>query len=95
MYKEGKDLKCFGLKVKEKTFIDLILKEGLFEKTNRATYIILKLIKDGEQRSVNLTKGEALQLSLMLNQLVIEGNNADYEGLKKQYPNQKSWHIYA
>ena len=95
MYKQGKDLKCFGLKVKEKTFIDLILREGLFEKTNRATYIILKLIKDGEQRSVNLTKGEALQLSLMLNQLVIEGNNADYEELKKQYPNQKSWHIYA
>jgi hypothetical protein len=30
----------------------------------------------------------ASQLSLLLSQLVAEGNNADYEKLKKKYPDQ-------
>ena len=90
---EGKELKSVGIKVKEGSYVDLILKEGFFEKSNRATYIILKIVKEGMSVAVNLDKQKASRLSLLLNQLVMDGTDRDLERLKKKYPNQKTYHI--
>jgi uncharacterized protein involved in tellurium resistance len=87
-------LKSFSVKIKDKVFVDLFLKEGVFEKTNYATYITLGVYKEGTKIPINMDKGEASQLSLLLSQLVAEGNNADYEKLKKKYPEQESYHFY-
>jgi hypothetical protein len=87
-------LKRFSIKIKEKTYLDLFLKEGKFENTNHATYVSLRIYKEGGITPIDLNKAKASQLSLMISQLVAEGNNADYEKLKKKYPNQQSWHIY-
>jgi hypothetical protein len=95
MKREGnRVIKRFSVKIKERVFVDLFLKEGLFEKTNHATYITLGIYKDGVKIPINMNKGMASQLSLLLSQLVAEGNNADYEKLKKKYPNQESYHFY-
>jgi hypothetical protein len=91
---ENRVLKRFGIKIKDKVFVNLFLKEGLFEKTNHATYITLGIYKDGVKIPINMNKQMASQLSLLLSQLVAEGNNADYEKLKKKYPNQESYHFY-
>jgi hypothetical protein len=91
---ERRVLKCIGLKVKEKTRIELTLKEGVSENTSHATYIVLNIYKDGSDTPINLDKAKASQLSLLLGQLVAEGNNIDYEKLKNKYPDQESWHIY-
>lgn len=91
---ESRVLKRFGIKIKEKVFVNLFLKEGLFERSNHATYITLGIYKDGVQIPINMNKQMASQLSLLLSQLVAEGNNADYEKLKKKYPNQESYHFY-
>lgn len=91
---EKKILKSIGIKVKEKTLVELFLKEGVSENTNHATYITLSIHKDGSNTPINLDKAKASHLSLMLGQLVAEGNNIDYERLKKKYPDQESWHIY-
>jgi len=91
---EKRILKRLALKVKEKVFIDLFLKEGVFERTGYATYITLGLYTEDNKMAINLSKPEACQLSVMLNQLVGEGNNHDYDKLKQKYPDQESWHIY-
>jgi hypothetical protein len=87
-------LKGIGIRVKDGVFVDLFLKEGFSEKTNYATYLTLSIYKDGKRTPIHLTKPKAAQLSLMLNQLVAEGSNIDYEKLRKKYPNQDTWHIY-
>lgn len=90
---ETRLLKRLGIKIKEKTYVHLCLKEGLFEKTDYATYITLNIYKDGSDTPINMDKSEASRLCLMLGQLVAEGNNQDSERLKKAHPNQESWHI--
>jgi len=87
-------LKRLCIKVKDKVYIDLFLKEGISEKTSHATYITLSIYKDRNKTPIHLTKPKACQLSVMLNQLVEEGNNIDYGKLKQKYPDQESWHIY-
>jgi hypothetical protein len=89
-----KVLKSFSLKVNKKARIDLHLKEGLFERSNHASYITLSIYREGNNMPIHMTKGMASQLSLLLSQLVAEGNNFDYERLKTKYPNQESWHFY-
>jgi hypothetical protein len=91
---EKRILKRLALKVKEKVYIDLFLKEGISERTSHATYITLGIYKEGSKTAIHLTKPKACQLSVMLNQLVEEGNNIDYGKLKQKYPDQESWHIY-
>jgi hypothetical protein len=91
---ESRVLKRFSVKIKDKVFVDIFLKEGIFERTNRATYITLGIYKEGVKIPINMNKGMASQLSLLLSQLVAEGNNADYEKLKKKYPDQESYHFY-
>jgi hypothetical protein len=90
---EKRSLKALCIKVKRGVYIDLFLKKGVFEKTSRATYITLSIFKDGNKTPIHLTKPKACQLSVMLNQLVEEGNNVDYERLRQKYPDQDSWHI--
>lgn len=91
---EKKVLKSFSLRVNKKARIDLHLKEGLFERSNHASYITLSIYREGHNMPIHMTKGMASQLSLLLSQLVAEGNNFDYERLKTKYPNQESWHFY-
>jgi hypothetical protein len=88
------NLKALCIKVKNGVYIDLYLKEGISEKTSHATYITLSIYKDGNKIPIHLTKPKACQLSVMLNQLVEEGNNEDYKKLRQKYPDQDSWHIY-
>jgi hypothetical protein len=92
--KENRVLKRFGIKIRDKEFVNLFLKEGLFEDSNHATYLTLGIHKDGSIIPVNMNKQIASQLSLMISQLVAEGNNIDYEKLKKKYPNQESYHFF-
>jgi hypothetical protein len=87
-------LKSFGLRVNKNARIDVHLKEGLFEDSNYASYITLSIYKGGSRMPINMKKSQASQLSLLLSQLVAEGNNFDYQRLKSKYPNQESWHIY-
>jgi hypothetical protein len=91
---EKKPLKSFSLKVNKNARIDLHLKEGLFEKSNHASFITLSIYREGSQMPIHMTKAMASQLSLLLSQLVAEGNNFDYERLKSKYPDQESWHFY-
>lgn len=91
---EKKPLKSFSLRVSKNARIDLHLKEGLFEKSNHASFITLSLYKEGNKMPIHMTKAMASQLSLLLSQLVAEGNNFDYERLKNKYPDQESWHFY-
>ena len=95
MKKDGKKpLKSFSLRVNKTARIDLHLKEGLFEKSNHASFITLCIYREGNQMPIHMTKAMASQLSLLLSQLVAEGNNFDYERLKSKYPDQESWHFY-
>jgi hypothetical protein len=54
----------------------------------------MSIFKERNNASINMKKAQAAQLSLLLSQLVAEGNNFDYQRLTKKYPNQKSWHVY-
>jgi hypothetical protein len=87
------NLKGLCIKVKNGVYIDLYLKEGISEKTSHATYLTLSIYKNGNKTAVHLNKPKACQLSVMLNQLVEEGNNKDYDRLRQKYPDQDSWHI--
>jgi predicted DNA-binding antitoxin AbrB/MazE fold protein len=87
-------LKKFAIKIKNGEYIELFLRKGTNPKNNYATYISLSLILNKKKHVINLNKGRASQLAVMLNQLIMEGNNIDYETLRKIYPEQKSWHIY-
>jgi hypothetical protein len=88
-------VKATGIRVKEGVHVDLYLRESPSEKTAHQTYITLSICQDRQRNApIHLTKPKAAQLSLMLNQLVAEGSNLDYEKLQKKYPNQGSWHIY-
>jgi adenine specific DNA methylase Mod len=91
---EKRPLKSFSLKVNRNARIDIHLKEGLFEESNHASYITLSIYKEGNKTPIHMKKAQASQLSLLLSQLVAEGNNFDYQRLKSKYPNQESWHIY-
>lgn len=91
---EKRPLKSFSLKVNKRARIDIYLKEGLFEESNHASYITLSICEGGNKTPINIKKAQASQLSLLLSQLVAEGNNFDYQRLKSKYPNQESWHIY-
>jgi hypothetical protein len=87
-------LKSFAIKIKKNVRIDVQLKEGLFEESNHASYITLSIYNEGSKTQINIKKAQACQLSLLLSQLVAEGNNFDYQRLKNKYPNQESWHVY-
>jgi hypothetical protein len=88
-------VKGIGIRVKEGVRVDLYLRESASEKTSHATFITLSIYQDGKRSTpIHLNKPKAAQLSLMLNQLVAEGSNLDYEKLVKKYPNQDTWHIY-
>jgi hypothetical protein len=91
---QKKPLKSFSLRVNKNARIDLHLKEGLFEKSNHASFITLSIYRKGSQMPIPMTKAMASQLSLLLSQLIGEGNNFDYERLKSKYPDQESWHFY-
>jgi hypothetical protein len=91
---EKRPLKSFSLKVNKSARIDSHLKEGLFEESNHASYITLSIYKEGIKTPIHMNKAHASQLSLLLSQLVAEGNNFDYQRLKSKYPNQESWHFY-
>jgi len=87
-------LKRMAIKVKHGEYIEIFLRKGTLESNNHASYISLILFLNGKKYTINLNKEKAAHLSLILNQLVMEGNNIDYEVLRKIYPDQKSWHIY-
>lgn len=91
---EKRPLKSFSVKVNKNARIDIHLREGLFEDSNHATYITLSIFREGNKTRIHMKKAQASQLSLLLSQLVAEGNNFDYQRLKSKYPNQDSWHIY-
>jgi hypothetical protein len=91
---ERRPLKSFSLKVNKNARIDIHLKEGLFEESNHASYITLSIYRGGNKTPINMKKAQASQLTLLLGQLVAEGNNFDYQRLKSKYPNQESWHVY-
>jgi hypothetical protein len=91
---QKRPLKSFALKVKKNARIDVQLKEGLFDESNHASYITVSIYREGNKASINMKKAQASQLSLLLSQLVAEGNNFDYQRLKNKYPNQESWHVY-
>jgi len=94
MMQNERILKGIGIRVKEKVRVDLFLKEGVSDKDSHATYITLCICEGRKRTPIHLNKPKAAQLSLMLNQLVAEGSNVDYERLRKKYPNQDTWHIY-
>jgi hypothetical protein len=87
-------LKSFSLKVNKNARIDIYLKEGLFEESSHASYITLSIYQKGIKTPIDMKKAHVCQLSLLLSQLVAEGNNFDYQRLKSKYPNQESWHFY-
>ena len=87
-------LKRMAIKVKHGEYIEIFLRKGTLESNNHASYISLILYLNGKKYPINMNKALASQLCIMLQQLIIEGNNIDYEVLRKIYPDQKSWHIY-
>lgn len=94
IFKENGILKRMAIKVKHGEYIEIFLRKGTLESNNHATYISLTVYLNGKKYMVNLNKEHASHLCIMLQQLVIEGNNIDYEALKRIYPDQNSWHIY-
>jgi hypothetical protein len=92
--KEEGVLKRTAIKIKHGEYIEVFLRKGTLESNNHATYLDLAVFLNGKRYSVNITKAQASQLTIILLQLIMEGNNIDYEVLKRIYPDQKSWHIY-
>lgn len=89
-----KTLKRFCIQVQKHEYIELALREGISERANRPTFVTIGIFKDGKKIESHLPKPKVSHLSLMLSQLVTEGNNVDLERLKRKYPNQKNWFIY-
>jgi hypothetical protein len=87
-------LKRFCIQVQKHEYIELALREGISERANRPAFVTIGIFKDGKKIESHLPKPKASHLSLMLSQLVTEGNNLDLERLKQKYPDQKNWFIY-
>jgi len=87
-------LKRYALRVKKFERIDLFLREGTLESSNRATYISLTVVVNEKKLTININKQMAALLSVHLQQLIMLGSEKDYEKLTKIYPDQESWHVY-
>jgi hypothetical protein len=53
---QRKPLKSFSLRVNRNARIDLHLKEGLFEKSNHASFITLSIYREGSQMPIHMTR---------------------------------------